>query len=328
VKFYLNILSTAILAFVALVSPVAAQDDYPSRPIKLIVGYVPGPTGPDYAGRVIAEKLTDILGQPVVVENKPGASGTLATAFVARAPADGYTLLVGETGQLEIAPALNKSLPYNTLTDLTPVGMMLDGAGIVFVSSAKTTDIRTLNDLVREAKANPGKFTYGSAGIGSIHHLIMESFKDAVGIDVRHVPYKGGGQAVPGFLGGEVDLLVAALQTVHPHVKSGKARLLAATGLERIEVIPDVPALSETVEGFDLESQIGILGPANLPPVVVAKLSSALKEALESPELREKLSAEGTRKIRWTSPQEYGEIIRANLPKFERAAQVSNIAAN
>ncbi len=303
----------------------AMAQDYPNRPVKLIVGYVPGPTGPDYAGRVMAEALTGILGQPVIVENKAGAGGTLATAFVAKSPPDGYTLLVGETGQLEIAPALNKSLPYNPVTDLTPLGMLTDGAGIVIVSNAKTTNIRSLADLIREAKTHPGKLTYGSAGIGSIHHLIMETFKDAVGIDVTHIPYKGGGQAVPGFLGGEVHLLVAAMQTVRPHVQRGNAYLLGSTGQDRISVAPDLPAIGETVKGFNLESQIGILGPAGMPPEVVDKLSKALKTALDNPEVRQKLSAEGTRKIRWTTPAEYGEIIRGNLPKYERAVRLAKI---
>lgn len=313
------------LAVIGLCAGASAQD-YPSRPLKLIVGYVPGPTGPDYAGRVMAEALTQILGQPVIVENKAGAGGTLATAFVAKSPPDGYTLLVGETGQLEIAPALNKSLSYNPLTDLAPIGMLTDGAGIVIVSNAKTTNIRSLADLIREAKANPGKLTYGSAGIGSIHHLIMETFKDAVGIDVTHIPYKGGGQAVPGFLGGEVHLLVAAMQTVRPHVQRGNAYLLGSTGQERISVAPDLPAIAETVGGFNLESQIGILGPAGMPAEVVDKLSKALKTALDNPDVRQKLSAEGTRKVRWTTPAEYGEIIRSNLPKYERAVRLAKIS--
>ena len=180
-------------------------------------------------------------------------------------------------------------------------------------------------DLLREAKAHPGKLTYGSAGIGSIHHLIMETFKDAVGIDVTHIPYKGGGQAVPGFLGGEVHLLVAAMQTVRPHVQRGNAYLLGSTGQDRISVAPDLPAIGETVKGFNLESQIGILGPAGMPPEVVDKLSKALKTALDNPEVRQKLSAEGTRKIRWTTPAEYGEIIRGNLPKYERAVRLAKI---
>lgn len=303
----------------------AIAQNYPNRPVKVIVGYVPGATGPDFSARVISEKLSQLLGQSFVVENKAGAGGTVATAFVAGAQADGYTLLLGETGQLEIAPYLYKALPYKTLRDLTPVAMLTDGAGIVLVSNARTTAIRSIPDLIREAKANPGKLNYGSAGIGSIHHLVMETFKDGVGADIAHIPYKGGGQALPAFLGGEVAILVSALQTVWPHVRAGTVHLLAVTGPKRLPVIPDVPSLGEFVKGFGLESQLGVLGPAGLPPEIVNTLSNAIKTALESPDVREKLSAGGTRTIRWTSGREYGEIIGDNLKKYEQAVRLANI---
>ncbi|NUZ07692.1 Bug family tripartite tricarboxylate transporter substrate binding protein [Piscinibacter koreensis] len=317
-----------LLAFaaglVALHAPAQAQG-YPSRPIKIIVGYVPGATGPDFSARTIAPKLSQILGQSVIVDNRPGAGGTLATGAVVHSPADGYTLLLGETGQLEIAPYIYKDLSYKTLTDLTPIGMMTDGAGIVIIANTKTTKIRSLDDLIREAKANPGKLSYGSAGIGTIHHLAMEVFKDGVGIDVQHIPYKGGGQALPAFLGGDVPILIAAYQTVQPHVQAGSAVVLAATGGKRLPALPNVPLVSEYVKGYNMESQLGLLGPANMPPAVVRKLSAALKATLESPDVREQLSAGGTRQIRWTTPEEYTEIIRDNLKKFERAGKLANV---
>lgn len=317
------------LFFCALTSFFAAgaalAQAYPAKPIRLIVGYVPGATGPDFSARTIAPKLSQILGQPVVVENKPGAGGTIATAMVVNAPADGYTLLLGETGQLEIAPYVYKDLPYKTLTDLTPIGMMTDGAGIVLVANAKTTTIRSIPDLVRQAKEKPGTLSYGSAGNGTIHHLVMESFKDGVGIDLIHVPYKGGGQALPAFLAGDVHILVAAYQTVAQHVQAGSAVVLGASGGKRLPALPSVPALGEFVKGYSMESQLGILGPANMPPEIVQKLSQALKETLESPEVRERLSAGGTRPIRWTSPEGYKEVIQGNLRTFERAVRLANV---
>lgn len=312
-------------ALTALFMSSAMAQGYPNRPIRLLVGYVPGATGPDFSARTVAPKLSQILGQPVVVENRPGAGGTIATGMVVNAPADGYTLLLGETGQLEIAPFVYKSLPYKTLTDLTPIGMMTDGAGIVLVANTKTTAIRSIPDLIREAKAAPGKLSYGTAGIGSIHHLLMESFKDGTGIDVMHVPYKGGGQALPAFLAGDVPILVAAYQTVAPHVKAGSAVVLGATGGARLPALPDIPSLSEFVKGYNMESQLGILGPANMPPEIVEKLSRALKATLESPDVKETLSAEGTRPIRWTSPEDYRQIIGDNLKKFERAVRLANV---
>lgn len=318
------------LGFVAALTLVgisggAPAQDYPNRPVRIIVGYVPGPTGPDFSARVMAPKLAQILGAAFVVENRPGAGGTIATAQVAKSPADGYTLLLGETGQLEIAPYLNKALPYDPVKDLTPIALLTDGAGIVLISNAKTTQIKTVQALIREAKANPGKLTYGSAGIGSIHHLVMEVFKDGVGVDIGHVPYKGGGQSLPAFLGGEVSILVAALQTVWPHVRAGSAHLLAVTAPVRLPVIADVPSLAEIIPGYGIESQLGILGPAGLPAEVVTKLSRAIKTALDSADVREKLSAEGTRTIRWSTPEEYGEMIRQNLKKYERAVRLANI---
>ena len=313
-----------VLTSLGLLSPAHAQS-YPNRPIKILVGYVPGATGPDFSARTIAPKLSQLLGQQVIVENRPGAGGTVATGVVVHSPADGYTLLLGETGQLEIAPYIYKDLPYKTLSDLTPIGMMTDGAGIVIIANTKTTKIRSIDDLIREAKANPGKLSYGSAGIGTIHHLVMETFKDGVGIDITHIPYKGGGQALPAFLAGDVPILVAAYQTVAPHVQAGSAVVLAVTGGKRLPALPNVPSLSEYVKGYSMESQLGLLGPANLPPDVVKKLSSALKATLESPDVRETLSAGGTRPIRWTTPEEYAEIIRDNLKKFERAVRLANV---
>ncbi len=305
-------------------APTSGQP-YPNRPVKLLVGYVPGPTGPDYAARVMAERLGQILGQPFVVENKPGASGTIATTAAVQAAPDGYTLLIGETGQLEIAPFLYKSLPYNVLSDLTPISLVTDAAGIVLISNPKLTTARTLQELIAEAKANPGKLRYGSAGIGSIHHIAMESFKEAFGLDIVHVPYKGGGQTVPAFLGGEVSVLPGALQTFRPHIRAGNATLLAAISPRRLPAIPDTPAISELAPDYGFESQIGILGPAKLPAEIVDKLSDAIRTALAMPDLREKLGAEGTRTIRWTTGKEYGDIIRANLKRYERAVRIANI---
>lgn len=314
----------ALLTSLFVADGVLAQG-YPAKPIRLIVGYVPGATGPDFSARTIAPKLSEILGQPVVVENKPGAGGTIATAMVVNAPADGYTLLLGETGQLEIAPHVYKNLPYKTLTDLTPIGMMTDGAGIVLVANAKTTNIRSIPDLVRQAKEKPGTLSYGSAGNGTIHHLVMEAFKDGVGIDLIHVPYKGGGQALPAFLAGDVHILVAAYQTVAQHVQAGNAVVLGASGGKRLPALPNVPTLGEFVKDYSMESQLGILGPANMPPEVVQKLSQALRATLESPDVRERLSAGGTRPIRWTSPEGYREVIQGNLRTFERAVRLANV---
>lgn len=312
-------------AAAALLAPgtVLGQTDYPNRAIKLVVGYVPGP-GPDFAARTIAPKLAEILGQPVVVENKAGAGGTLATSFVATAPPDGYTLLVAEAAQLELAPYVFKSLSYNPLKDLTPISLVTQGSGFVLVSSPKSK-IHTIRDMVAEAKRAPGKLTYGTAGIGSLHHLIMESFTEAVGIQMQHIPYKGGGQSLPAFLGGEHDIWTGSLQSIWPHVRAGNATLLAVSAGTRLPVIPDVPSLSELAPGFAMESHTGLLGPANMPPAIVTKISAALKTVLADPAVRTTLSAEGSRTVSWSSGQDYQDMVRVNLKKYEKATRQANI---
>ncbi|MDO8943426.1 MAG: tripartite tricarboxylate transporter substrate binding protein, partial [Desulfobacterales bacterium] len=210
------------------------------------------------------------------------------------------------------------------LRDLTPISLATDGSGFVIVSSPKGK-IRTIQDMVAEARKAPGRLTYGTAGIGSLHHLIMESFAEANGIQLQHIPYKGGGQSLPAFLAGEHDIWTGSLQSIWPHVRAGTATLLAVSAGTRLPVIADVPSLSEIVPGFAMESHTGLLGPANMSPAIVAKLSAALKTVLADPAVRTKLSAEGSRTVRWTTGQEYQDMIRANLRKYEKATKQANI---
>lgn len=312
-------LSTA-LALLLAVGGVSAQD-FPNKPIRLLVGYVPGGT-PDLVARVVGNKLSQILGQPVVVDNRPGAGGTLATELVARAPADGYTLLLGETGQLVIAPFITKNLRYDTLRDLTPVAF-LGSTPLVLVVNAKTSGLKNIGELLREAKTKPGTH-YGSSGIGTIHHIATEALLADAGVSMSHVPYKGSGQSVPAILSGEIPVLMTSLTAVFSHVKAGTVRVLAVTTGTRYKETPDVPSVSEFVKGYDFASESGILGPANLPPEIVEKLSKALKEALASPEVLEKLAG-GSIIPSWTTPEAYRENIVANLKKYERAVRASKV---
>ncbi len=322
----MSALRFTILGVAMAIAPNGAMaQTYPDRPVKVEVGYVPGPTGPDYAARVVTPKLSELLGQPFVVENKPGASGTIATAFVANAAPDGYTLLLGETAQLEIAPFLFKSLPYDTLRNLTPIGLITDAAGLVIVSNAKTSDIKTIQDLIREAKERPGAISYGTAGVGSIHHIAMELFQDGAAIKLNHVPFRGGGESLPAFLGGQVPVLIAALQTVWPYVKNGDVNLLAVTAGARLPAIGDVPSLSEIVPGYSVESQLGLLAPAGLPNPILETLSANLKKALDDEALRVKLGVEGTRSIKWMYPSDYSKLIQSNQAMFQRAIKIADI---
>jgi len=297
----------------------AAGDNYPVRPVKLIVGYVPGGS-PDTVARIVSQRLGQILGQPVVVENRAGAGGTLATAQVAKAPADGYTLLLGETGQLVIAPWITKNLSYDVIRDFTPVGMV-GTTPLVLVANAKT-GIRTLQDLVRQARAKPGTLNYGSSGNGTINHIAGEVFKADAGIDLMHVPYKGSGQSVPAVISGDVQVLMTSLTVVLPFVQAGTVNLLGVTSAARYGDLPNVPAIGEVVKDYDYSSEMGILAPSGTPAPVINKLSQALREALNSAEVQKQFKL-GSIVPLYTTPAGYTDNLRRNLRKYEQAVNIA-----
>lgn len=315
-------LSIALVLGLAAASGARAQaggDNYPSRPIKLVVGYVPGGS-PDTVARIVGQRMGQILGQPVVVENRAGAGGVLATAQVAKAPADGYTLLLGETGQLVIAPWITKNLPYDVLRDFAPVGMA-GTTPLVLVANAKT-GIRTLQDLVREARAKPGVLNYGSSGNGTIHHIAGEVFKADSGIDVVHVPYKGSGQSVPAVVAGDVPVLMTSLTAVLQFVQAGTVNVLGVTSAARYGDLPNVPAIGEVIKDYDYASEMGILAPAGTPAPVINKLSQALRETLNSAEVQKQLKA-GSIVSLFTTPAGYTDNLQRNLRKYEQAVRIA-----
>ena len=311
----------AVTCAIAAFTSGAGAQDYPTRPVKIIVGYVAG-GGPDSVARALAQKMSESLGQSFVVENRPGAGGTLATGIVAKSPADGYTLLAGETGQLVIAPYIYKTLTYNTLKDFTPVGLATTEA--VFLVASPKSNIKTMADLIREAKANPGKISYGSSGVGTIHHITAEVFKSGAGIDMQHIPYKGSSQSVPAILAGDVPVLMSGFGSVAPHIRSGKLNLLAITTAKRLPSMPDAPTIGDLIKGYDFPSETGLLAPAGLPPAVLAKLSNAIKLATESPEFLARFKDTGTVPS-YKNPGEYTENLKANLKKYELAVSLANI---
>lgn len=317
-------LALTATAMMAIATGLFAQE-YPSKPVKIIVGYVPG-GGPDFVARSLGQKLTEILGQPFVVENRPGAGATTATAQVARMPADGYTLLLGETGQLVIAPFIYKKLAYDPVKDFTPISLVGTSSGMLLVSNPRSS-IKTIQDLVREAKANPGKIDYGSSGIGSIHHIAMEVFKADAGLDITHIPYKGSGQSVASILAGDVPLLFTSVPAAGSHIRAGTLSLLAVSAPNRMSAYPDIPSLSEIVKDYDYLSEMGLLAPAGLPAEVLAKLSKAIKLAAESPDLLEAFK-KNHYILKYTTPAEYAENIRRNLKKYERAVRIAKVPVN
>ena len=318
-------LTRGLLALAMLLcTAISTAQDYPARSVRIIVGYVAG-GGPDVVARTVAKRLSEILGQPFVVENRPGAGATTATAQVAKMPADGYSLILGETGQLVIAPFIYKNLPYDTAKDFTPISLLVTSSGLLLLANAKSS-IKTIQDLVREARARPGKIDYGSSGVGTIHHIAMEAFKADMGLAIEHIPYKGSGQSVASILAGDVPLVMTSGTAASAHIRSGSLNVLAVSSTARLPAYADAPAIAELIKDFEFLSEMGLLAPAGLPPERLARLSRALTQAMDSTELRETFRKVDYN-LRFSTPQEYAENLRRNLQRYERAVRAAKITA-
>jgi tripartite-type tricarboxylate transporter receptor subunit TctC len=306
-----------ILLSVAAASVLA--QGYPDKPLKLVVPFPPG--GPtDIVGRLVAQKLAEGIGQPVVVENRPGAGGTVGSTAVARAPADGYTLLYGST-TLAIAPSLYRDLAYDPRTAFAPISLVSRGPIIAAVNAQLPA--KTLKDFIALAKSSPGRINYGSAGSGTPPHLAAELFKTVAGVDLVHVPYKGGGPAVSDLAGGQVQVCFEGLPSLLPHIKSGKVRALAITGAKRDPALPEVPTFAEAgLPGYDANFWNGLVAPAGTPAEVIARLNSVLVQALATPEVHAALVRLGL-EAAGTTPQQFGDFIAAEIDKWARVVKAS-----
>jgi tripartite-type tricarboxylate transporter receptor subunit TctC len=272
----------------ALALPAFAQS-YPSKPIRMIVGIAPG-GGLDTGARQIAAEVSQLLGQQLVVENRPGAGTTIASAAVAAAAPDGYTLQYAETSLL-IAPSLYKSLPFDPVKSFTPIcGVGWETLAVVVNAAVPA---RTTAELIALLKANPGKYSYGSPGVGTAHHLAMEMFKTQAGVDLVHIPYKGASQYMPDLASGVLPVAVASVTSTLPLVKAGKLRAVALTRPVRLALVPDWPTLAETLPGFDAAPSFFILAPAGAPADVVARLSDAFRKAVSTDELKRAFAERG-----------------------------------
>lgn len=320
-----QLLGKLVLTAVAALTTVTcvAADVYPSRPVTILVGYVPGGS-PDRIARLLAKRLSEVLGQPFLIENKPGAGGTLATGMAARSTADGYTLLMGETGQLVISPYVFKSLPYDTLKDFAPVARI--SSEPVLLVSNHGAPFQTLDELVRMTKANPGKYNYGSSGIGTIHHIAMESFLAVAGVKMKHIPYKGSGQSIPAILAGDVPLIVTGSATALPHARTGKLTMLAVS-TPSVAALSKVPFIGETYKGYDFASEIGVLVRSGTPPAVVSTLAEAIEKISREPDFSARLSESGP-SVAYLTPTQYAENLRNQLKKYETATTVAGIKPN
>jgi tripartite-type tricarboxylate transporter receptor subunit TctC len=300
-------------------------DNYPNRTVRIVVPYAPG-GAVDSLGRQLGQKLGEKFGQSFVVENQPGAAGVVGVSAILRAPADGYTVLLADS-QFMIAPQMLKDRPYDPVTSLAPINLV--GVVPLFFVVKSDKPWTNLQQLMEHAKANPSvPLTYGTAGVGSVHHLSMEAFKAASKLDLLHVPYKGSGESVHGLLAGDVDVLVASPTAVQAHLQAGTVRQLAATSGQRSPFAPDVPSIAEFFDGYDYSTGIGLLAPAGTPEPIREKLSAALNEVVKLPDVAERLAKVNQIIVNGAGPTEYAEIIKVDTKRFEQAAELAGIKNN
>ena len=312
-----SLLFVVLLAF----NGEAFSQSYPAKPIRLIVPFPPGGSN-DIVGRMFAAQLGERLGQQVIVDNRAGAGGTLGTDMAAKSAPDGYTLLLISVAHA-FNPGLYGSLGYDPEKSFTPVAML--GTGTVALVVAASEPISSVGELIARAKANPGKLNYATAGIGSLQHLASALFVIQSGIDVVHIPYKGGGPAMVGVIAGQAQFSVASLIQALPHVKSGKLKVLATSGAKRSPVLPDVPTISEAgVPGYEAYNWWGLLAPAGTPKAVVERLVEATGQVLASSETRKRLESEGAEAHRM-SPAEFGRFIASETAKWSKVAREAGI---
>ena len=312
----------AAMAAIALSAQAA---DYPEKPIRLLVPAAPG-GGADFVARILGVKLTEALGQTVVVENRAGASGTIAADNTAKSAADGYTLLMGQSTSVVIAPHLYKKLGYDTLRDLAPVTLVAQVPNILVVHPS--VPARTVSEFIALARAQPDLLNYGSSGNGAPSHLAGEMFKSATGVKMVHVPYKGAGLAVNGLIAGEIQVMFAPIVAVLPQVKAGRLRALAVTSATRSAAAPELPTLAESgLPGYEISSWFGLFAPANTPAPVIERLYRETAKALQSPEVRERFAREGAEPV-GSSPADFTGYVRAEYAKYARIVRDSGIKAD
>jgi tripartite-type tricarboxylate transporter receptor subunit TctC len=309
----------ALLIAIGIAIP-ARADDYPSRPIRMVVPNPPG--GPvDIVARLIAPKLGERLGQTIVIDNRAGADGVIGSDVVAKAPRDGYTLLLPASAHA-IHPAVYASMPFDTETAFAPIALLVRAPLIMVVHPS--VPARTASEFIAHAKARPGRLDYGSAGNGGAVHLTTELFKVQAGVDIVHVPYKGGGPLVNDLAAGQIHLAIMPILGPLPLVRDGRLRALAVTGAHRVAIAPDIPILADSVPGFEAETWYGLLAPAGTPPAVIARLNAELQRVLPDPDVVQRVEAFGGETAGGT-PEAFGALIRAEVARWRDVAKRANV---
>ncbi len=301
-----------------------ASAQYPSKPIRLVVGYTAG-GGADVLARAFSDRLSKLLGQPIVMEYRPGAGATVAAEAVSRAPADGYTLHITDSGPMTIVPHMRK-LGYDPLTSFTPITILCSGGTVIVVHPSNTA--KDLRELIATIRAQPDRWSYGTSGVGGVGHLAAELFQTATQTKMVHIPYKGGAPAVVELMGGQVPLLFSSLASAMPQIKAGRIRALAVTSAKRSSMLPESPALSEIgFPGFDASIWFGIVGPPNLPQEVMDRLVPALQKVLQEPPVQESIRAQGY-DFTPTTPAEAREVIRKDYASWGKVVREAGITSD
>ncbi|HEX4327340.1 MAG TPA: tripartite tricarboxylate transporter substrate binding protein [Burkholderiales bacterium] len=317
-------LCAAALALAAPLAP-AADAPYPNRAIRLVLPF-PAGGGTDNLARIMGPKMLALLGQPVVIDNKPGAAGNIATDNVAKAEPDGYTVLMGFNTALTINPALYKNLSFDIGRDLRPVTLLAGAQYILTVNSS--VPAKSVKELIALARAKPGSLNYSSSGPGGPLHLAAELFKARTGTDIIHVPYKGGGPASVALIGGDVQMMFGSVTAVLPFIREGKLRGLASSGMKRLAVAPEIPTLNESgLPGFNVTSWYGLLVPAKTPDAVVAKLGEAAQKTVQMPEVREAMSRQGL-DVATDTPAQFASLIKEESKTWADLIAKLNIKAD
>lgn len=318
-----KIIAALLLAVTSLAPAAFAQGTYPNKPIKMIVPYAAG--GPtDVLARVMAQKLGDTLGQNVLVENKPGASGIPGTDAIAKATPDGYTIGLSTIGPLAVNPSLLSNVPYDTLKDFAPVMLLARSYSMLAVHPSVPAN--NMRELVALVKANPGKYSYATGGVGTTQHLSGELLSNVAGIKMLHVPYKGEGAAQTDLLGGQVHMMFTSTIVANTHVKAGKLRAIGVASAQRLPSIPEVPAIAETYPGFEVTAWFAMVAPAGTPEPIVKRLNDGLQAVLKTPEVVKKLEDLGALPA-GGPPSDLTALFRTELPKWRDVIRTGNIKA-
>jgi tripartite-type tricarboxylate transporter receptor subunit TctC len=315
------------LAALSLASPAARAQNYPDHPIRLIVGFPPGGIN-DLVARIVGQSMSDSMGQPVVIENRPGAGGTIGAGWVAKAAPDGYTLLLGSVSNLAMAPSQYKNLPYDPIKDFAPVALVAASPNILVVPN--DSPIHSVADLIAQAKKQPGGISYASAGNGTSNHLTVELLKTMAGVDLVHVPYRGDAPGLTDVLAGRIQMMFPTLPVALPQIKSGSLRAIAVSSPKRSILVPDIPTVAESglLPQFAVSVWVGILAPAGTSAEIVDKLNAEIRKSLASPAVREQLEAQGTEPAAAGEPKDFGVYLADETRKWSEVAKTSGIIAN